>query len=693
MNPARARRLARAAFAGSVVLWIAGILITVQTSPSDLPPLIVVLVPLAIYGGVGMLMASKHPSNPLGWLFCAVGAVVGSTVFSGAYANVGANSRLGTGDAPGSDIAAGFLLLVPAATLAFVLPVFLLLFPDGRLLSRRWRIGVALAATASVLWLIGNLAEAERFSALSSPAFIDRIPAVHGTVAAAGAATVAAAVAGFASLLIRYRRATGDTRSHLRFLTLMLGAMAVATVLSPSLGWISFFLASLVDAFGVLIGIPFATAVAVLTFGLYDVGFVVRKQVVSVVLTIAFVLLFVLLVFSVGSLVAVRGGAGPGSVFLRGLLTGLAILPLRRLAVRLSQRMMFGGRTTPYEVLTSFSGRLGETYATDDVLPRLAALLVEAVGAAEARVWLLLGGVLRLEASWPDRGEIRALAMPDDSLPGELPGTAFEVRDRGETLGAITVVMPANDPMDKRKEALVHDLASQAGLVLRNVRLIEELRESRRRIVTAQDDRAKKLERDLHDGAQQQVVALAVKLRLAEQLWSRDADRAKMMMAELQTDANDALQTLRELAHGIYPPLLADKGIVAALESQARRSPVPVTIEGTIERHRPEVESAVYFCCLEAMQNVAKYAEASTVTIRLDDQDAELRFEVADNGRGFDPASNGSGTGVQGMSDRLAALDGALEVRSGPGEGTLVLGRIPLRTASESSPAANGEPS
>lgn len=681
MTLARARLLSRSILGASGVLAVAGVAITARFSSDDVSVLIVALVPLTIYGGVGMLMASKHPSNPLGWLFLAVGAVVGSTSFAAAYSNVGAGSRLGTGDAVGSDIAAGFLLLVPAAALAFVLPVFLLLFPDGRLLSRRWRIGVALAATASILWLIGNLAEADRFSALSTPAFIDRIPAVHGTVAAAGVATVTAAIAGFASILIRYRRATGDTRTHLRFLTLMLGAMAVATVLSPTLGWVSFFLASLIDAFGVLIGIPFATAVAVLTFGLYDVGFVVRKQVVSVVLTIAFVLLFVLLVFSVGALFSIRGGEGPDSVFLRGLLTGLAILPLRRLAVRLSQRMMFGGRTTPYEVLTSFSGRLGETYATDDVLPRLAALLVEAVGAAEARVWLLLGGVLRLEASWPDRGEIRALAMPDDSLPGELPGTAFEVRDRGEILGAITVVMPANDPMNKRKETLIHDLASQTGLVLRNVRLIEELRDSRRRIVTAQDDRAKKLERDLHDGAQQQVVALAVKLRLAEQLTSRDVDRAKMMMAELQTDATDALQTLRELAHGIYPPLLADKGVAAALESQARRSPVPVTVEGAIGRHPPEVESAVYFCCLEAMQNVAKHAEASTVTIRLDDQDVELRFEVADNGRGFDPSSNGSGTGVQGMSDRLAALDGTLEVRSAPGAGTTVLGRIPLRAS------------
>jgi len=458
-----------------------------------------------------------------------------------------------------------------------------------------------------------------------------------------------------------------------------MGAMVLATAVAPWGGWPTAFLAFLVDGFGILVGIPLATAVAVLTFGLYDVGFVVRKQAVSVALTIVFVLLFGLVVFSFGGIVSFRGGSEPSWVFARGLLTGLAILPLRRLAVRLSQRIMFGERTTPYQVLTTFSGRLGDTYATDDVLVRLATLLAEAVGAKAVGVWLRIGGRLRLEASLPDGVAAASHAMPGDVLPEGLPGAAFEVRDAGEALGAITVVMPANDPMNKRKESLVRDLASQAGLVLRNVRLIEELRESRRRIVTAQDDRAKRLERDLHDGAQQQLVALAVKLRMVEQIASRDAARATALVAELQTDANEALQTLRDLAHGIYPPLLADKGIAAALEGQARRAPVPVTLEGTVGRHAPEMESALYFCCLEALQNVAKYARASNVTIRLWDGSGELLFEVCDDGDGFDTDAEAHGSGLQGMADRLAALDGTLEVRSAPGTGTTVIGRVPLR--------------
>src|SRR6185503_20545506 len=159
----------------------------------------------------------------------------------------------------------------------------------------------------------------------------------------------------------------------------------------------------------------------------------------------------------------------------------------------------------------------------------------------------------------------------------------------------------------------------------------EELRESRRRIVTAQDERAKALERNLHDGAQQQLVALAVKQRLAETLVDRDPEKAKAMLADIQTETQEALETLRDLARGIYPPLLADKGLAAALDAQARKAAVPVKVDAEgIGRFEPEVEAAVYFSCLEALQNVAKYAEANSAAIRLSNGSGELRFEISD---------------------------------------------------------------
>jgi signal transduction histidine kinase len=264
-------------------------------------------------------------------------------------------------------------------------------------------------------------------------------------------------------------------------------------------------------------------------------------------------------------------------------------------------------------------------------------------------------------------------------LPALDADAAVEVRDRDELLGALAVSMPASDPIGPGRERLVRDLAAQAGLVLRNVRLIEELRASRQRLVAAQDQERRRIERNIHDGAQQQLVALAVKVRLADSLVGRDEERAHAMLTEIQSETNDALETLRDLARGIYPPLLADQGLPAALEAQALRSPVPVQVSPDgLGRYPAEIEATVYFCALEALQNVTKYAEASRVEVRLDVSQGFLRFEVRDDGRGFDRAETAHGTGLQGMADRLDAIGGELRIRSEPGAGTTITGIVPI---------------
>jgi signal transduction histidine kinase len=361
---------------------------------------------------------------------------------------------------------------------------------------------------------------------------------------------------------------------------------------------------------------------------------------------------------------------------------------LRPRAQRLANRIVYGKRSTPYEVLSEFAERVGETYSTEDVLPRMAQLLGEATGARVARVWLRVGGAMRSGASWPSEAPaVGDVPVTGDELPPFGDDRAFEVRHQGDLLGALTVTEAADDPITAPKEKLARDMAAQAGLVLRNVRLIEDLRESRRRIVSTQDERARALERNIHDGAQQQLVALSVKLRLAEGMVARDPEKARELLAELQRQAGETLEDLRDLARGIYPPLLADKGLAAALEAQVHRSPVPVTIEPDgVGRYRPDVESAVYFCCLEALNNVAKYAEASSVEIRLTQANGELRFEVVDDGRGFDPSRTVHGTGLQGMADRIDAIGGAFEVRSAPDHGTTVSGTVSADEARRARP-------
>jgi signal transduction histidine kinase len=238
--------------------------------------------------------------------------------------------------------------------------------------------------------------------------------------------------------------------------------------------------------------------------------------------------------------------------------------------------------------------------------------------------------------------------------------------------------MPRGEPLRPSGEQLVADVASQAGLVLSNAGLIEDLRASRQRIVAAQDEARRRLERNIHDGAQQDLVALAIKLRLADTTVDDDPAQAKELLGELQTDAKGALENLRDLARGIYPPLLADLGLVAALNAQASKSPLPVTVEADgIGRFPQDTEAAVYFCCLEALQNIAKYARASQARICLRARNGTLRFTVADDGTGYDARHTPMGSGQRNMADRLAALGGRLEVRSAPSQGTTITAQLP----------------
>jgi len=205
---------------------------------------------------------------------------------------------------------------------------------------------------------------------------------------------------------------------------------------------------------------------------------------------------------------------------------------------------------------------------------------------------------------------------------------------------------------------------------------LDELRASRRRLVEAQDEERRKIERNLHDGAQQQLVALSVQLGLLERV-ADDPELVRSMTGQIREALGDALDDLRDLARGIYPPLLADKGLAAAIEAQARKGAVPTTVTTDgIGRFPQDIEAAVYFCMLEALQNVAKYADASSATVAMRHDDGMLEFRVQDDGRGFDPANTARGSGLQGMVDRLDAIGGTITVESRPGGGTVVLGRV-----------------
>ena len=251
------------------------------------------------------------------------------------------------------------------------------------------------------------------------------------------------------------------------------------------------------------------------------------------------------------------------------------------------------------------------------------------------------------------------------------------------------MTFPANDPLDEPRRVLIAHLAAQAGPVVRNVRLLEELRASRQRLVAAQDEERRKIERNLHDGVQQQLVALNVQLGLFAKAADRDPVAASSLAGDLQQRATDALDDLRDLARGIYPPLLADKGLVAALEAQARKAAVPTTVTAdTVERYDQAIESTVYFCTLEALNNTAKYAGAAHASIALEHTDGYLSFKVTDDGQGFDAGKAGTvqsegGFGLFSIRERVKSYGGEIRIKSEPGIGSEVTVRLPKKMESK----------
>ncbi len=370
---------------------------------------------------------------------------------------------------------------------------------------------------------------------------------------------------------------------------------------------------------------------------------------------------------------------------------------VRRWAERTAQRLVYGERATPYEVLAELSDRMAAAYSTTDALLLMAQILVLGSGAAGARVWLRVGDDLAAAAAWPDGPELELapahLAGVDDLPPLPDAHYALGVRHGGELIGAITVTQLPGSPLSLTDLRLLDDFAAQAGLVLRNVRLTAELaasleaisaqaaeiRASRRRIIDAQDAERRQVERDIHDGAQQYLVALMVQLRVTRTLTGRDPARASTMVDEVARVVREALEALGELAQGIHPPVLTTQGLAAALRRQEANPAVHVAVDDTgIGRYPIGVEAAVYFACLEALNNAAKHAPGSNVVVRLEEVDGHLQFSVRDDGFGFDPKESRPGSGLGNMVDRVAALGGALDITSAPSRGTMVSGRVPL---------------
>jgi signal transduction histidine kinase len=628
---------------------------------------------------VGLVLAAQRPGNRIGWLFLAAGLALGLNSFSAEY---GLRAlAVAPGSLPAGRAAAwlaNWIWVVPFALFALVF----LLFPTGRPRSRPWRLAAWFTAGVFTLAAADQLVDAVRLWRDPFRTYLQSYSPPD--VTAAYSLMVAGLVVSAAAVAVRFARSSGEERLQLKWF------VAAAVFLVATL--VPWFLTSLLFT-GLLTDVAFlclwvAVAIAILKYRLYGIDFVISKAVLYGSLAVFITAVYAALVVGVGALAG--NTRSPLLAALAAAVVAVAFQPVRRRAERLANRVVYGRRATPYQVLSEFAHRIGGTYASEDVLPQMAKIVAAGTGAEQVVVWLRVDDELRPGAS--SDGRPPAAPLPADALTADGPAAggpptlarpgadmSVPVMHHGELLGAISISMPRDEALRPAGEQLVTDVASQAGLVLSNAGLIEDLRASRQRLVTAQDETRRRLERNIHDGAQQDLVALTIRLRLAGTTVENLA-QAKQAFGELQAEAGQALENLRDLAHGIYPPVLADLGLAAALNAQAARSVVPVTVEADgIGRFGQDTEAAVYFCCLEALQNIAKYAHATQARICVRARGGTLSFTVSDDGAGYDTRHTPMGSGQRNMADRLAALGGQLEVRSAPGQGTTIAAHLPVQ--------------
>jgi signal transduction histidine kinase len=650
---------------------------------------------------VGGLIASRQPRNPIGWLLLFGATATALQGLAGQYAVH--TVMVDRGSLPGVEWMAWLGSTVGGLVYPGTVVLILLLFPNGRLPSTRWR---------SVMWLDLALAAVNNGLGFLDPAPIASpgVPSVPnplvlahinglemgpiGYVVFLGGLLVVLAAA--VSLVIRLRRARGAEREQVRWVAYALGttvlisiAYTLAGLAVPTLQ--NNVVGNVIVVAGFGLGLPAAIGVAMLRYHLYDIDIVISRTLVYGTLAVLITAVYVGIAVGIGTLVGSGGKPNLGLSILATAIVAVGFQSVRERLQKIANRLVYGKRATPYQVLSEFSGRVAESYAAEDVLPRMASVLRDGTGAELATVWVRADGRLRRAAASPvSNAGAEPLDLNGSSSP-EIPGAdrSVLVRHQGEVLGALTITKRRGESITPIEVKLMDDLAHQAGLVLKNVGLtadlqarLVDLRASRQRLVAAQDDERRRLERNLHDGAQQHLVALKVKLGLAEMLASRDPERARATVAELKHDADEALETLRDLARGIYPPLLADRGLPTALQAQARKATLPVTIEADgIGRYSQDTEAALYFCILEALQNIQKYAQASSAVVRLREDGDRLSVEVADDGRGFDVSTTIRGNGLTNMEDRLDALGGTLQIASSPGNGTTLRMILPVSAA------------
>lgn len=551
-------------------------------------------------------------------------------------------------------------------------------FPDGRLLPlqshRRWllRLAYGLATLVLSLFVFDGISQGHPGQPFFTVLFGLLIP-----------------VAGVSAQTYRLRHATDPVvRQQSRLLRSALlpmfvgGASYLVLTLASNGGWVENVGLAVFPALFALV--PVALVTGILRYRLWDIDVLVSRTLLSVGLAGFIGLVYVVVVVLLGR------GLGPGgSAGLKILATAIAAIafePVRERFARYANRLVYGERATPYEVMAEFSDRLGSAISVDEILPRIAEATVKGVGGVAGQVTAFLPGGGSRTVKWPRAGV-------ETSFPFVLPVTY-----RGEQVGEIAVATAHGERLRPDEEELLAALAAQAGLAVNNARLtIElqarlqeisvqagELRASRQRIVTARQVERQRVVQLIQERVEARLHTTATLLADLDELFEPEVDRALDRIDALRDQCGQALDSLRELARGIFPAILADRGVRSALDAYVLQShlPIEVRIDGmeSGERHEPQAEATVYFCVLQALVNAGTYASRSEVTVSLRAENGQLAFSVVDDGPGADPRRLSAGADIRNMRDRVEALEGQLDASAAPGRGTTIAGWVPIET-------------
>jgi len=639
---------------------------------------------------VAAVIVWRQPRNRVSWVIAPTALLGAVLVFSGHYAFHGL--FVAPGSLPLAETAAPFQLLGGPVLIGFSL--LALLFPDGHLKSPRWRPLVLLNPVVYLVDMIGRLdnpnpLNVSVFGQLIVPVTMPPSAWPIGALLSwagpwVGWAEVALGIAGATYLLLRLSQSSGDARLQLKWFTyaVAIGAIVLLAnqadspllrgVLDANTSQAISIWAGLAQVVVIAVLLPGAIGIAVLRYRLYDIDIVISRTILYGGLAVFVAGTYGIVVGGIGSLLGQRGGMNPLLTILAIAVAAVLLEPVRARLQGLANIAIYGRRTSPYQVLSDFARGIGRAEPSDVLLPRMAQLLRDGTSAANVEVWVRVGDRLHRVASSPPQVGLAQTVGGVDELSRR--GAAIRpVFHEGELLGTLTLIKPRGEKIDAAEQRLLDDLASQAGLVFSRYRLVEELRESRTRIVAAQDLERRQLQRNLHDGAQQRFVNALLALGLSQ----ADGSEGSPDLLETATDEVKAgLAELRNLARGLHPALLGESGLHDALVTLADHLPIATTLRAAPDRRYPEpVEVTAYYIVAEALANAAKHSGASAIDVRIEEIGGRLRLEIADDGVGGADLTRGSG--LIGLQDRASAIGGTLTVQSPPGAGTVVRAELP----------------